>query len=105
MASVLTPQVMGWLRWVFVEVNDMPFDLCWTAHVAFSRREWKYNSYLYALASCMVVRTGSAIVVIWRRSYVGLVLLSYCFVYISFNGSSTTLSADFPCQTNFSKYN
>jgi len=64
MASVLTPQVMGWLRWVFVEVNDIPFDLCWTAHVAFSRREWKYNSYLYALASCMVVRTGPAILLL-----------------------------------------
>jgi hypothetical protein len=43
------------LRWLMTRSDGLIFDMCWVAAVTFNRSHWKYRSYLYALASCMLV--------------------------------------------------
>ncbi len=46
---------MEHLHWVVILLPSLWFDLAWSATVSYNRRKHKYESYIYALASCMLV--------------------------------------------------
>lgn len=57
-AALTGSDAWSWMRWVLLDMQGIAFDMCWVAAVAYNRCTWKYNSYIYALASCMLFSYG-----------------------------------------------